>query len=61
MRASTGDKILVHGPKVGVAEQEAEIIEVRGENGKPPYLVRFDDGRETLMFPGPDAVVVHKN
>ncbi|WP_028852204.1 DUF1918 domain-containing protein [Thermocrispum municipale] len=60
MHASTGDKILVHGPKVGVAEQHAEIIEVRGENGRPPYLVRFEDGRETLMYPGPDAVVLSR-
>src|SRR5690606_42089906 len=53
MHASTGDKILVHGPKVGVAEQHAEILEGRGENGRPRYLVRFEGGRETLVYPGP--------
>ena len=27
--------------------------------GDPPYLVRYPDGHETLMYPGPDAVVEH--
>ncbi|RDI65944.1 uncharacterized protein DUF1918 [Nocardia pseudobrasiliensis] len=38
-------------------EQTGEIIEVRGADGSPPYLVRFGDGRESLVFPGPDCVV----
>ncbi|MEU6646261.1 DUF1918 domain-containing protein [Saccharomonospora sp. NPDC046836] len=57
MQASIGDRILVHGRTVGAAEQEGEIVEVRGENGGPPYLVRFSDGHEGLMFPGPDCEV----
>jgi hypothetical protein len=36
-----------------------EIIEVRGAGGEPPYLVRFEDGPSSLVFPGPDAVVEH--
>lgn len=58
MQASVGDKILVHGRTVGAAEQEGEILEVRGKHGEPPYLVRFSDGHEGLMFPGPDCEVV---
>ncbi|MGH3433093.1 MAG: DUF1918 domain-containing protein [Thermocrispum sp.] len=57
MHATTGDRILVHGRTVGATEQHAEIIEVRGPDGAPPYLVRFDDGHETLMYPGPDSEV----
>jgi hypothetical protein len=41
----------------GDRDRVAEIIEVRGENGTPPYVVRYPDGRETLIFPGPDTVV----
>ena len=33
------------------------IIEVRGSEGRPPYLIRYDDGHEAIVFPGPDAVV----
>ncbi|MBB5785136.1 hypothetical protein HD596_011892 [Nonomuraea jabiensis] len=36
------------------------IVEVKGLDGGPPYMVRFDDGHTGLVFPGPDAVVVHK-
>jgi len=37
----------------------AEIVEVKGPQGHPPYLVRFTDGHLGLVFPGPDAVVEH--
>lgn len=57
MHATVGDEIQVHGRTVGSAEQHGEILEVRGEHGAPPYLVRFADGHEGLVFPGPDCVV----
>ncbi|MGH3449547.1 MAG: DUF1918 domain-containing protein [Haloechinothrix sp.] len=59
MQATTGDRILVHGRTVGSGEQHAELIEVRGEDGSPPYLVRFADGHESLMYPGADCEVEH--
>ena len=46
MQAKKGDRLHIHGRSVGVADQVAEIIEVRGEHGGPPYLVRYPDGRE---------------
>ncbi|MET9291989.1 DUF1918 domain-containing protein [Streptomyces sp. NPDC003077] len=57
MHASVGDRLLVHGRIVGQRDRTAEVIEVLGENGTPPYRVRFEDGHETLMSPGPDTVV----
>jgi hypothetical protein len=57
MRAAVGDRILVHGRTVGSGEQHGEIVEVRGEQGRPPYLVRFADGHEGLVFPGSDCEV----
>ncbi|MFD2421529.1 DUF1918 domain-containing protein [Amycolatopsis pigmentata] len=57
MRAAIGDRILVHGRTVGSGEQHGEIVEVRGEQGRPPYLVRFADGHEGLVFPGSDCEV----
>ena len=59
MQASVGDKLHVHGRKVGDRDQVAEIVEVRGAAGGPPYLVRSPDGHESVVFPGPDAVVEH--
>ncbi|MDQ0377427.1 DUF1918 domain-containing protein [Amycolatopsis thermophila] len=57
MHAAVGDRILVHGRTVGAAEQRGEIVEVRGDNGGPPFLVRFEDGHEGLIFPGSDCEV----
>ncbi|RZS36923.1 uncharacterized protein DUF1918 [Herbihabitans rhizosphaerae] len=61
MRASVGDKLHVQGRNVGNPEQEGEIIEVRGQDGTPPYLVRFSDGHEGLVVPGPDCFVEHND
>ncbi|MFF4602916.1 DUF1918 domain-containing protein [Streptomyces sp. NPDC001339] len=57
MRASVGDRLLVHGRIVGQHDRTAEVIEVLGEDGGPPYRVRFEDGHETIMSPGPDTIV----
>ncbi|MEV3972873.1 DUF1918 domain-containing protein [Streptomyces sp. NPDC050698] len=57
MQASLGDRIVVSGAASGGLEQEGEIVEIRGDEGEPPYLVRFDDGHEALILPGPGTVV----
>ncbi|MGO9341606.1 MAG: DUF1918 domain-containing protein [Acidimicrobiales bacterium] len=60
MRAAIGDRIVVRGHKVGEHERDGEILAVEGEDGAPPYKVRWDDtGQEGLFFPGPDATVEH--
>ncbi|MBP2706555.1 DUF1918 domain-containing protein [Microbispora sp. RL4-1S] len=58
MRAAVGDRLVVHGAIVGEHDRCGEIIEVRGPEGEPPFMVRFEDGHEGLVFPGPDAVVI---
>lgn len=57
MQAAVGDRLHVRGRTVGEPDHITEIIEVRGANGAPPYLVRYPDGREGLVFPGPDCTV----
>jgi hypothetical protein len=43
---------------VGHPVRDAEILEVLGEEGGPPYLVRWtDDGHVSRIFPGSDAFV----
>jgi hypothetical protein len=59
MRALVGERLLFHGKKVGSADHTGAVIEVRGEDGAPPYLVRYDDGHEGLVFPGTDCQVIH--
>jgi hypothetical protein len=57
MQAKVGDRLLVHSHAVGMADRTGEILEVRGADGAPPYMVRFSDGHESLVFPGPDWLV----
>ena len=59
MRAQVGERLLFHGKKVGFGRPRGSGLEVRGEDGGPPYLVRFDDGHEGLVFPGTDCQVLH--
>ncbi|GLB69027.1 DUF1918 domain-containing protein [Arthrobacter mangrovi] len=57
MKATQGDRIIVRGRTVESSDRHGEILEVRGEDGAPPYFVRFDDGHESVLFPGGDFVV----
>ncbi len=60
MRAKPGDRIVIRGHRTGQFDSDGEILEVHGDNGEPPYLVRWAaDGREVLVFPGSDAVIEH--
>ncbi|MFF2506721.1 DUF1918 domain-containing protein [Streptomyces sp. NPDC058067] len=60
MRATKGDHLRVHGRTVGKHDRVAEIVEVMGQDGEPPFRVRFQDGHEAVMSPGPDSVVQHE-
>jgi hypothetical protein len=44
---------------VGQPRREGEILEVRGKDGAPPYVVRWEDGHEGVTYPGSDAFVMH--
>lgn len=57
MYATVGDRVRIKGRNVGRQELVGDILEVRGREGEPPYMVRFSDGRESLVYPGPDCVI----
>ncbi|MGK2958287.1 MAG: DUF1918 domain-containing protein [Acidimicrobiales bacterium] len=60
MRASVGDRLVIKGHIVDEPDRDAQILEVRGSDGEPPYFVRWDDdGHEGLLFPGSDAAIEH--
>jgi hypothetical protein len=59
MHAQVGDHLLMRGRTVGERPTTAEVVEVRGRDGTPPYLIRFEDGHTGLFFPGPDTLVQH--
>ena len=49
---------MVETDAVGRIRRRGEILEVLLTGGEH-YRVRWDDGHESLLFPGPDARVVH--
>ena len=59
MEATICDRFCLRGNIVGHPDKHGEIVEVHGDKGEPPYLVRFSDGQTRLLFPGPDAVIEH--
>jgi hypothetical protein len=60
MRAHPGDQIVIRGHVVGEHVRKGEVLEARGDDDGPPYVVRWDDnGHETLFFPGSDAYIEH--
>jgi hypothetical protein len=60
LTAQPGDRLVVHSHYLGQPGRDAEILEVRGANGRAPFLVRWaDTGQVTLVYPGNDATVDH--
>lgn len=57
MKAVAGDRIVMHSVHVGQPKRAGEIVDVRSSDGDPPYLVRWDDGHEGLVYPGAAAVI----
>jgi hypothetical protein len=59
MFAKIGDRIVVTGHRMGKPDRHCVVLEVRHDNGEPPYMVQWDDSeRQDLYFPGSDATVV---
>jgi hypothetical protein len=58
--ARAGDRLVIRSHHLGEPIRDGEILEVRGEDGGPPFLVRWSDtGEESLLYPGSDAAVEH--
>jgi hypothetical protein len=55
LTARPGDHIVIVGHRVGDVVREGEILESRGLQHGPPFLVRWSDGHRALFWPGSDA------
>ncbi len=55
--AEPGDVIEVHAHRLGEHPRLGEILEVLESQGRVHYRVRWEDDRETVFYPGEDAVV----
>ena len=61
MRATENDRIIIRGKTDSTPDRHGTVREVRGQDGEPPYLVTFDDGHDSLVFPGTDFVIEHSH
>ena len=59
MKAQVGDELVVKGLHVGDQDRNGVIVEVRGEGGGPPYVVRWSDGHESSFYPSAGTVTEH--
>lgn len=58
VQASVGDQLVIESRRVDAPRKIGEVLEVHGDDGAPPYVVRWADGHEGLMFPGADAHIM---
>jgi hypothetical protein len=60
LKATKGDRLVIHAHHTGEPERDGEILQVLGDDGGPPYVVRWeDDGRVSRLYPGSDAYIQH--
>lgn len=60
--AKVGDHVVIRGHAIGQHERRGRIVEARGADGGPPFMVQWlddphDEPHSVLFFPGPDADV----
>ncbi len=58
--ASVGDAVEVSGRRVGDPGRTGEILDVLGEDDRRHYRVRWEDGHETMLYPGEATTVRRK-
>jgi hypothetical protein len=59
MKAAPGDWLVIEGTHLNDRKRHGLIIEARGPDGAPPYLVRWDDsGTESVVIPSAGAHIL---
>jgi rRNA processing protein Gar1 len=52
-----GDIVVISGHHVGEPERLGEILEVLGEADHVHFRVRWEDGSDSVFYPGSDASI----
>lgn len=58
--ARQGDRIVVESVHLDAGRRSGEVLEVLGDGETRHYRVRWQDGHESVYFPGPDARVADR-
>ena len=56
-KARRGDLVAVAGRRVGDRGRSGEIVDVLGDDLHPHYRVRWEDGRESILYPGEGTTI----
>ena len=55
MQADRGDHIVIETTVLDAPRRRGEVLEVIGQGERQHYRIRWQDGHESVYFPGPDA------
>lgn len=58
-RPRAGDIVSVDGRRVGDAGRLGEILEAAGEPAHMRLRIRWEDGRESVLYPGGGDIRIH--
>ena len=54
--AKPGDRLALRAHRAGEAGRDAEVVEVLGPDGRPPWRVRWtSDGHESVLYSTADV------
>jgi hypothetical protein len=53
MEVHRGDRLVIEGTRVGQGRRRGEVLRVAGDHAHPWLTVRWDDGHESTLIPGP--------
>ena len=59
MRVAVGDRIVIRNHRLGEQDRSGIVLSVEGDDGAPPYRMRWDDDHESVFVPSGDATVEH--
>lgn len=61
MKANVGDELVVDSRHTGDPPRKGQVVEVLESGGVLHYVVRWEDGHTSILYPSSDAHVVHLN
>ncbi|TMD16539.1 MAG: DUF1918 domain-containing protein [Chloroflexi bacterium] len=57
-QGNVGDRVIVESERTGRSAREGEIIEVLATGELTHFRVRWNDGHESTVFPGPGTISI---
>ena len=59
--AEQGDVVVVSSRRVGEPARKGEVLEVLGPADHPHYAVRWEDGHQSIFYPGETTSIKHRS